>query len=74
MKPVVDGLSKEYAGKVEFRRLNVETDQKAIELANQMGVTAVPTFVFVNSNGVQAGTKIGGATAQDLRTQIDKLQ
>jgi len=74
MKPVVDGLSEEYADKVEFRRLNVETDQKAIELANQMGVTAVPTFVFVNSNGVQAGTKIGGATAEDLRAQIDKLQ
>jgi predicted DsbA family dithiol-disulfide isomerase len=74
MKPVVDGLSDEYAGKVDFKRLNVETDQKAVELANQMGVTAVPTFVFVNSNGVQAGTKIGGATAEDLRAQIDKLQ
>ena len=74
MKPVVDGLSDEYAGKVDFKRLNVETDQQAVELANQMGVTAVPTFVFVNSNGVQAGTKIGGATAEDLRAQIDKLQ
>ena len=34
MKPVVDGLEKEYEGKVEFRRYNVETDPKGVELAN----------------------------------------
>ena len=74
MKPLVEGLEKQYGDKIEFRRLNVETDQQAIELANQMGVTAVPTFVFVNSDGVQAGTKIGGATAEDLKAQIDALK
>jgi predicted DsbA family dithiol-disulfide isomerase len=74
MQPVVDGLEKQYEDKVEFRRLNVETDQEAIELANQMGVTAVPTFVFVNSNGIEAGTKIGGATAEELSAELDKLQ
>jgi thiol-disulfide isomerase/thioredoxin len=74
MKPVVDGLAKEYEGKVEFRLYNVETDPKGVELANAMGITAVPTFVFVNSDGIQAGTRIGGATAEDMRAQLDALR
>lgn len=73
MKPVVDGLQKEYEGKVEFRLLNVETDQEAVELANEMGVTAVPTFVFVNSNGIPAGTQVGGMSEADLRARLDAL-
>jgi thiol-disulfide isomerase/thioredoxin len=74
MKPVVDGLQKEYEGKVEFRLYNVETDPTGVELANSLGVTAVPTFVFVNSDGIQAGTKIGGGSAEEMRALLDKLQ
>ena len=73
MKPVVDGLKKEYEGKVDFRIYNVETDPKGADLANSMGVQYVPTFVYVNSNGVQAGTKVGGTTAEDMKAQLDKL-
>jgi len=74
MKPVVDGLAKEYDGRVEVRRYNVETDPKGVELANSLGVEFVPTFVYVNSDGVQAGTKVGGATAEEMRTQLDSLK
>lgn len=74
MKPVVDGLAKEYEGKVDFRLYNVETDPKGVELANSMGVEFVPTFVYVNSDGVQAGTKVGGATAEEMRAQLDQLK
>jgi len=74
MKPVVDGLKQEYDGKVEFRLYNVETDPTGVDLANKLGVTAVPTFVFVNSDGVQSGTKIGGASAEEMRGLLDKLE
>jgi thioredoxin-like negative regulator of GroEL len=74
MKPVVDGLEKRYAGKVEFRRYNVETDPSGIEVANGMGVTAVPTFVFVNSSGVSAGQMVGTVTEAQLVTALDGLQ
>lgn len=74
MKPVVDGLAKEYEGRIEFRLYNVESDQEGVALANQMGVTAVPTFVFVNSDGITAGTKIGTVAVQDMRAELDKLQ
>jgi thiol-disulfide isomerase/thioredoxin len=74
MKPVVDGLKQQYEGKVEFRLYNVEKDQEGIALANSMGVTAVPTFVFVNSNGIQAGTQVGSMSKDQLQAQLDALQ
>jgi thiol-disulfide isomerase/thioredoxin len=74
MKPVVDGLAKQYADKVEFRLYNVESDPSGVQLANALGVTAVPTFVFVNSDGVQAGTRIGSMTAEQMRASLDALR
>lgn len=74
MKPVVDGLRDRYAAKVEFRILNVETDAEANALANSLGVTGVPTFFFVNSDGVQAGQIIGGATEAQLAKAIEGLR
>lgn len=71
---MVDGLKSKYEGKVEFRLLNVETDREANDLANQMGVTAVPTFVFVNSNGVQAGQVVGTMSEADMIKTLDSLQ
>lgn len=74
MKPLVERLQKEYAGKIEFRRYNLESDQEGIALANGLGVSAVPTFVFVNGNGVQSNTTVGGMTEEQMRAQLDKLQ
>ena len=74
MKPVVDGLEQQYGDKVEFRRLNVETDQAGVELANKMGVQYVPTFLFVNSDGVIAKQIVGEQTKDQLQQTIDALQ
>jgi len=74
MKPLVERLEQNYKDKVEFRRLNVETDQAAIALANSMGVQYVPTFVFVNSNGVISKNVVGGMTEQALSSSVDALQ
>lgn len=74
MKPVVDGLKQQYEGKVEFRLLNVETDQAANDLANSLGVTGVPTFIFVNSDGVQAGQIVGATSKQGLTQALDGLK
>ena len=71
---MVDGLKAKYEGKVEFRILNVETDQQANQLANSMGVTAVPTFIFVNSNGIEAGRQVGTLPEAQLVQTLDALQ
>ncbi|MDZ4168375.1 MAG: thioredoxin family protein [Coriobacteriia bacterium] len=74
MKPVVDGLEAKYGDKVEFRRLNVESDANANQLANSLGVTGVPTFIFVNADGVQAGQIVGSAPEAKLAEALDGLQ
>jgi thiol-disulfide isomerase/thioredoxin len=74
MKPLVERLEKNYKDKVEFRKLNVESDQAAIALANKMGVQYVPTFVFVNSNGVVSKNVVGAMTEQNMSAAVQALQ
>ena len=74
MKPVVDGLKPEYEDSVEFRLYNVETDPEGVEVANAMGITAVPTFVFIGKDGVSRGTRIGAIPEQELRGLLDELK
>ncbi len=74
MKPLVERLEQDYKDKVEFRKLNVESDQAAIELANKMGIQYVPTFVFVNTNGVTSKSVVGEMTEQNMSSALDALQ
>ena len=74
MKPLVEGLSSSYGGRIEFRRLNVETDQNAIALANTLGLQYVPTFVYVNTDGAIAKTVVGEQTEPAMRAALDALK
>lgn len=74
MKPVVDGLAKQYDGKIEFRRYNVEADTSGIQLANDLGVQYVPTFVVVNSSGVISKQVVGSQTDAQMKQMLDVLQ
>lgn len=73
MKPLVERLKKTYEGKVEFRRYNVQNDQKAIALADKLGVQYVPTFVFATADGVISKTLVGEQTEQDMIAALDAL-
>ena len=74
MKPLVEGLEKTFSGKVEFRRLNVESDQSAIALADKLGVQYVPTFIFVNADGVIAKSLVGETTQDALTAAVSSLR
>ncbi len=75
MKPVVDGLKQEYQGKVDFVLIN--TDKATAEqnqLANQLGITVVPSFVFLNKDGTVAKKVVGETKADAMRTQLNALK
>jgi thiol-disulfide isomerase/thioredoxin len=75
MKPLVEGLEKQYSGKIEFRRLNVDgTDQAALQLADKLGAQYVPTFVFASKDGVVAKTLVGEQTVATLQQGLDALK
>lgn len=75
MKPLVERLKKEYAGKVEFRRYVDSGDPVGDQLAAVFNVQYVPTFVFVNADGSMSGEPIvGGVDENTLRTRLDALK
>lgn len=71
---MVDRLEQEYEGTVKFELMNADTNTEAAPLMQQYGVTAVPTFVFINSDGSQAGKLIGAVPEEQLREQLDALE
>lgn len=75
MKPVVDGLAKKYAGRVDVRVMNASSnDAEVARLAQLYGVQYVPTFVFVNADGTHATTIVGGVSTARLEAELGKLR
>jgi hypothetical protein len=75
MKPLVEGIEKNSNGKYEVRQLNVSgNDQAANALADKMGVQYVPTFAFVNSNGIVSKTVVGAMTQEALASAVGSLK
>jgi len=75
MKPLVEGLEKQYGSTIEFKRLNVDgTDQASLALADKVGVQYVPTFVFATKDGVVSKTLVGEQTTQTLQQGLDALK
>ena len=75
MKPLVERLKNEYAGKAEFRVYLDSGDPVGDSLAQQFGVQYVPTFMFVDANGSVSGSAIvGGTDEAALRKRLDALK
>lgn len=74
MAPVVDRLMADYDGIVDFRLLNVETDEEASALGERFEIQYVPTFVLLNSDGSVSDVIVGEVSEQDLRDAIDGLR
>jgi thioredoxin-like negative regulator of GroEL len=75
MKPLVEGLEKQYGSTVEFRRLNVDgSDAAAIAVADKLGVQYVPTFVYATKDGVVSKTTVGEQTVGQLTAGLNALK
>jgi thioredoxin-like negative regulator of GroEL len=75
MKPLVEGLEKQYGGTVEFRRLNLDgSDNAALSLADRVGVQYVPTFLYATKDGVVTQTLVGEQTTGQLKAGLDALK
>lgn len=48
LAPVLEELSKQYAGKVDIYKINIDTEQ---EVANTFGVMSVPSLLFAPMTG-----------------------
>jgi thiol-disulfide isomerase/thioredoxin len=74
MKPVVDRLEKQYAGKVEFKRFDVDNSAEGNQLMSQFNAKYVPTFVFLNKDGSVASQKVGETSEKDMQGALNALK
>ena len=69
LKPVLAKLETEYAGKVDFYRVDVD---KAVDLARAHEVSTIPTLLLFEG-GHQHGRIVGAQPAKTLRKHLDAL-
>lgn len=67
LAPVVDELAREYTGKIDFAKVNVD---QAPALASTYGVMSIPTLI-VFKNGEPASQVIGFKSKDDLKKLLD---
>lgn len=68
MNPVVEELEKEFAGKVEFVKYDV--DQNA-EAAGKYGVMSIPTYV-IEKDGKEVARASGAKPKEELKRWIEE--
>lgn len=66
--PILDELSKEYAGKVSFYKVNTDEEQ---ELAGMFGIQSIPSLLFVPLTG-KPQMAMGALPKATLKQVIDK--
>ncbi|KKQ67501.1 MAG: Thioredoxin [Candidatus Daviesbacteria bacterium GW2011_GWA2_38_24] len=66
MNPIIDELEKEFEGKVEFEKVNVDENP---QMAAQFGVMSIPTFVVLKDDQ-EVGRKIGVTSKADLASLL----
>lgn len=66
--PVIDELSKEYNGKVNFYKVNTDEEQ---ELAGAFGIRSIPSLLFVPVSG-QPKMAVGALPKEGMKEAIEK--
>jgi len=66
--PVIDELSKEYAGKVHFYKVNTDEEQ---ELAGAFGIRSIPSLLFVPMMG-QPKMAVGALPKDALKQAVEE--
>lgn len=67
--PIIEELAKEYEGKVNIGKLNVDDND---ETCTQFGIRNIPTILFFK-NGQLADKHVGSAPKSVLAQKIDAL-
>jgi thioredoxin len=66
--PVIDKLAKEYAGKVNFYKINTEAEQ---ELAAAFGIQSIPSLLFIPKEG-QPQMAVGALPENTIKQIIEE--
>lgn len=67
--PLVEELSKEYAGKVKIGKLNVDENAK---IATHYGIMSIPTLIFLKDGKIMEQS-VGILSKAELRKKVEAL-
>ncbi len=67
MAPIFEELEKEYKGKVEFKKVDVEAEG---DMASKFQVMSIPTFVILKDDK-EISRKVGAMPKDIVKTWID---
>jgi thioredoxin 1 len=65
--PVIDELSKEYEGKVNFYKVNTDEEQ---ELSSMFGIQSIPSLLFIPING-EPKMAMGALPKKELKRIVE---
>ncbi len=65
--PILDEISKEYAGRVKIAKLNIDDNQQT---PPKYGIRGIPTLMLFKNGNVEA-TKVGALSKSQLTAFID---
>ena len=69
MKPVLEKVEKEYEGKIEVRKVDVDQNQQE---ASQYGIMSIPTLVVLKE-GKEVSRKVGALDESSLKNWLNSL-
>ncbi len=69
MNPILEELSAQYAGKVEFLKMNVDENN---DIPQQFNVMSIPTFVIFKG-GEAVDTFVGVKSKEDVSARLDAV-
>ena len=70
MKPIVDGIEQDYAGRLLVIRLNIQ-EEVGRELAPFFGFEFTPTFIFFDAQGRELWRSVGDLDLERLRQSLE---
>jgi len=68
MKPVMEELEKELAGKIEFKKINVDENE---EETTKYGVMSIPTYLILK-DGEEIDRFVGATSKEVLKEKISR--
>lgn len=69
MEPIVNGLSEEFDGQLNFYRLNA-AEPAVVTLQGQYGVRGHPSIALIDMNGAVTDRFLGPQSEADLRAAV----
>jgi thioredoxin len=67
MNPVLEEMEKNFQGKIEFQRVDVEANE---QLAGQYDIRSIPTFILVKE-GKEVDRRMGAMPKEMLKDWLD---